>query len=73
MIVYSTLICPACKRLKAWLNEHSVRFEEVDLSADPCLVAKVVSESGAMTVPQAKIDGKFYVGYDAIVERLKNA
>ena len=68
MIIYSTPQCFKCKDLKQWLVSHKVDFKEVDLSKDSAKASEVVSKSGSMMLPQAEINGKFYVGVDAIKE-----
>ena len=29
--VYTTPTCPYCKKAKAWLKEHGVKFEEINV------------------------------------------
>ena len=32
--VYSTPTCPWCKKLKAWLSENKIEFQNIDVAAD---------------------------------------
>jgi len=71
--VYSTPSCPWCHRLKDFLKEKGVSFEEVDVSVDQEAAKKMLGKSGQMGVPQMEINGKMIVGFDRarIEEELK--
>ena len=62
--VYSTPTCPWCHKLKDWLKEKGVSFEEVDVAADQDAAKAMVEKSGQMGVPQTEINGKMIVGFD---------
>jgi len=62
--VYSTPECPWCKKLKAWLKEKSIEFENIDVSSDDAAREKMVESSGQMGVPQTEIKGKWIIGFD---------
>jgi glutaredoxin-like YruB-family protein len=74
--VYSTPTCPWCAKLKAFLKEKGVEFDEVDVSADQEAAQQMIEKSGQMGVPQMEINGKIIVGFDqpaieAELEKLK--
>ena len=71
--VYSTPTCPWCMKLKAWMKEKSIEFENIDVSADQEAAQKMIEKSGQMGVPQTEINGKMIVGFntDAIEAELK--
>ena len=71
--VYSTPTCPWCHKVKAFLKDKGVEFEEVDVAADQEAAKKMVEKSGQMGVPQIEINGKMIVGFDqeAIEAELK--
>ena len=71
--VYTTPMCPWCHRLKDFLKEKGVEFEELDVSVDREAAQEMISKSGQMGVPQIEINGKIIVGFDqgAIEEELK--
>lgn len=69
--VYSTPDCPWCKRLKQYLKEKGVRFEEIDVSTNDKAREEMVEKSGTLAVPQTEINGKIIVGFD--VHALENA
>jgi len=71
--VYTTSTCPWCHKVKAFLKEKKVAFEEVDVASDQEAAKKMVQKSGQMGVPQIEINGKMIVGFDrdAIEKELK--
>lgn len=62
--VYSTPTCPFCIRVKQFLKDNNVAFEDIDLSSDPSKVQEMVERSGQMGVPVIDIDGTIVVGFD---------
>lgn len=69
--VYSTPTCPYCIRLKQFLKENNIPFENVDISVDQVQAAEMIQKSGQMGVPVLDIDGEIIVGFDK--ERLRQA
>lgn len=62
--IFSTSTCPWCARLKAYLRQHTIPFNDVDVSRDTKAAQDMVRRSGQMGVPQAWIDGQVVVGFD---------
>lgn len=61
--IYTTPTCPDCKRAKAWLNNHGIKFEEIDVSSDPKALKEMIEKVGKNGVPTFEVDGKVhYVG-----------
>ena len=50
VVVYSTSTCPWCHRVKEFLKENNIEFEEKDVS-DPANAEEAVKRSGQMGVP----------------------
>jgi glutaredoxin 3 len=69
--VYSTTACPWCYRVKDWLKEHSVKYEDIDVGADPAKAQEMIEKSGQMGVPVIDVNGTIIVGFDE--EKLKSA
>jgi len=67
--VYSTPTCPWCHKVKEWLTEHKIEFEEIDVSIDMDSAKEMVEKTGQMGVPVIEIDGKYVLGFD--VNKLK--
>ena len=62
--VYSTPTCPYCIRLKDYLKQHNVVFENIDVSLDQNGLQEMIDVSGQMGVPVLKVDQDIIVGFD---------
>jgi len=62
--VYSTKTCPWCHKVKEYLKEKNVKFDDIDVGADQKAANEMVEKSGQMGVPVTDIDGKIIVGFD---------
>jgi len=62
--VFSTPSCPYCVRLKQFLKESNVAFEDIDVSANQEAAQEMIQKSGQMGVPVLDIDGEIIVGFD---------
>ena len=69
--VYSTPLCPWCKKLKAWLAENKVEFEEIDVSNNEAAAHEMIEKSGQMGVPVVDVDGIIITSFD--IDALKKA
>ena len=65
--VYTTTYCPYCVRAKTLLKSKGVAFNEIDVTNDEALRAKMVEMSGGRrTVPEIFINDKIVGGYDEL-------
>ena len=64
VIVYSTQVCPWCFKVKDFLKEHDIEFEDIDVGQDREAAQRMVEKSGQNSVPVIEIDGSFVVGFD---------
>jgi len=64
VIVYSTVWCPWCRRVKEFLEEHNIKYEERDVESNPRWAAELVEKSGQTGIPVIDIDGEIIVGFD---------
>lgn len=62
--VYSTSTCPHCIRLKAYLDEAGIQYENFDVGSDSVKRDEMVEKSGQMGVPVLDIEGEIIVGFD---------
>lgn len=69
LIVYSTNMCPWCTRVKEFLKENGIEFEDINVQEDKEKAKEMVEKSGQMGVPVIDIDGHIIVGFDE--ERIK--
>jgi glutaredoxin len=60
IVVYSTPWCPDCTRVKNFLKERGVPFEEINIAADPVSEDLVVKMNhGKRRVPTLKIGERY--------------
>ena len=60
--IYTTMLCPYCRRAKRLLESKGVDFTEIDVGMNPSKRAEMVERSaGARSVPQIWI-GDLHVG-----------
>lgn len=71
VVVYSTATCPYCIRVKQFLNENNIAFENFDVSGDQQKAEEMIQKSGQMGVPVLDIDSEIIVGFDK--EKIKQA
>lgn len=69
--VYSTPTCPYCHKVKAFLKESNVEFEDIDVSQNQEKAKEMVDKTGQMGVPVIDVEGEFVVGFDK--EKIKSA
>jgi len=69
--VYSTPTCPYCVRVKQFLKDNNISFQDFDVSKDEAMGEEMIQKSGQMGVPVLDIDGKMIVGFDK--ESIKKA
>ena len=69
--VYSTPTCPWCIRVKQFLKDNNIVFEDADVASDSHAAEEMVQKSGQMGVPVVDIDGTIIVGFDK--EKIKAA
>jgi len=67
--VYSTKQCIWCSRLKNFLKEHNIHFEELDIGKDKEAARKLVETTKEMGVPQTEIiddkgKSQFIIGFN---------
>ena len=62
--VYSTPTCPWCIKMKTYLKEKKVDFQDIDVSSDSDAAEEMITKSGQMGVPQVEINGKMIIGFD---------
>ena len=63
--VYTTPICPYCHAAKRLLSKKGVAYQEIDVSRDPAMRARMTARAGgSRTVPQIFIAGTHVGGCD---------
>lgn len=69
--IYSTPTCPWCIRLKQFLKDNNIIYQDLDVSTNQPAAEEMIQKSGQMGVPVLDIDGNFIVGFDK--EKIKAA
>jgi glutaredoxin 3 len=65
--IYTTEYCPFCTLAKSLLSDKGVEFEEIDVTDDPALRAKMAELAGGRrTVPEFFVNGRIIGGYDEL-------
>ena len=62
LTVYTTLVCPWCKKTKEFLKENRIPYTEKDATV-PRNQREMIKKSGQTGVPVLDIGGKIIVGY----------
>ena len=68
--VYSTPTCPYCIRVKQYLKDNNIVFEDIDVSVNEDKAQEMIKRSGQMGVPVVDIDGEIVIGFDK--DKIKN-
>lgn len=69
VVIYSTSWCPSCIGAKVLLEQHGVRYREIDgeLKWGAAFRDEIEKLTGGRTVPQIVIDGQPIGGYDVLI------
>lgn len=62
--VYSTESCPWCVKVKAFLKENKIAFEDINVGEDAEALQEMVEKSGQRGVPVIDVNGTIIVGFD---------
>jgi glutaredoxin len=65
IVLYCTSWCPACRRARAYLEEHNIEYVEVNISNDRAAAERVRGwADGNETTPTFDIKGSIIVDFD---------
>ncbi len=62
--LYSKPLCGWCQDAKAYLKQHSIPFESIDVGADQAAYAEMQKLSGQTYVPTIVVNGKVLADFD---------
>lgn len=62
--VYSTPTCPWCKRVKEFLGEKNIEFEDINVASNKEAAQEMMKKSGQMGVPVIDVDGQIMIGFN---------
>jgi len=63
VIVYSTTHCPWCVKVKDFLKQNSVPFEERN-AENPQYAIEVQQKSGGVMIPVTDVEGMIVIGFN---------
>lgn len=64
VLIFTTPTCTYCNAAKRYLNEHKIRFKEIDVSRDAAAAKDIQKRTGSMGVPVILINNRPVVGFD---------
>jgi glutaredoxin len=65
VILYCTPWCPACRKARAYFNEHDIEFVEVDVTRDRNAAQHLRNWTGGYeTTPTFRIKGEVIINFD---------
>ena len=64
IIVYSTPLCPWCKKAKEFLRRRQHKFIECDVSEEDHCRDELLHKTNQLAVPVIDINGKILIGFD---------
>lgn len=62
--VYTTPTCPWCVKLKSYLDEKGIPFQEVNVAMDASAARQLIDVSGQRSVPVTTVGDQVIVGFD---------
>jgi glutaredoxin len=63
-VVYSKSRCPWCVKLKDFLRQNGVPFEERDAGENPAYAMEVQQKSGGVALPVTDVEGMIIIGFN---------
>ncbi len=65
VVLYCTPWCPACRKARAYLNEHQIDFVEIDITRDRAAAQRIRNWTGGYeTTPTLRIKGEVIINFD---------
>ena len=62
--VYSTPTCPWCKRVKKFLDDNDIEYQDFNVANDSKAREEMISKCRQLAVPTICIDGEVIVGFN---------
>ena len=66
--VFSRNDCPYCQRAKDLLASKGINYDEIDISYDETMAARMMRLSGQRNAPQIFINNRAIGGYNALLQ-----
>jgi len=62
--VYSTPECPWCRRVKKFLEDNAIAYQDFNVAEDSAAREEMISKSQQLAVPTIFVDDDIIVGFD---------
>jgi len=62
--VYSTPMCPWCRRVKQFLEDNGIAYKDFNVAEDPAAREEMIDKCKQLAVPTICIDGEVIVGFN---------
>ena len=62
--VYSTSGCPWCKRVKKFLDDNSIEYQDFNIAEDSKAREEMINKCKSLAVPTICINGEVIVGFN---------
>jgi glutaredoxin 3 len=62
--VYSTPTCPWCKRVKQFLDDHGIAYQDFNVAEDSAAREEMINKCKQLAVPTICIDDEVIVGFN---------
>ena len=62
--VYSTPECPWCKRVKQFLEDNGIKYQDFNVAEDKTAREEMITKSHQLAVPTILINGEVIVGFN---------
>ncbi|MGM0441693.1 MAG: glutaredoxin family protein [Elusimicrobiota bacterium] len=62
--VYTTPTCPHCRRLKKFLDENNIEYQNFNVGDNKEKAQEMIDKSGQMGVPVIDMDGQIIIGFN---------
>lgn len=62
--VYSTPTCPWCKKVKKFLDDNGIKYQDFNVAEDKAARDEMISKAHQLSVPTTFIDGEVVVGFN---------
>ena len=64
VVIYSTPVCPICKRAKAYLNKKGIGYKDIDISASEEAAHEMIHRSGQLGAPVIFVGEQMMIGFN---------
>ncbi|MFB6088399.1 MAG: glutaredoxin family protein [Candidatus Aenigmatarchaeota archaeon] len=64
VVVYSTPSCPYCAKVKSYLDQKNVEFEDFNVASNREKAKEMIQKTGQRGVPVTEINGEIVVGFN---------